>query len=385
MAFIYTQADLKGRINGGIQGKIDILVDSQDTMNSAVRDLKAKVAIRSAKRRASLSPNLFNGIFPYSAPSDIQGHRIIDIPQQAKRPDGEWQLTTPEEFDRVNGAKKGLMAIDDYNGTKILKLASTVDSNSLLISEMDSVSSWVVFGDAEDLEADDADFIKGAGSLKFGISSAGGTTAGVQNSSLTTFSLVDYLDGTSAIFIWHKINSTTNITNYILRVGTDSSNYYSKTITTQADGTAFVNGWNLLKFDLTSLSETGTVTDSTCNFAAVYMTKATGKVSETDYKFDWMVLKKGVPHYVRYYSKYGWQSSAAAYKENSTAVDDLLVADTDEFELFVKNGIIWAKREIGYPSSEVDKDENNLKLDLAVYTASNPDESKVMMTDYYEY
>lgn len=372
-------------MNSGVQGKEGILASPQTTMNNGVRRLLSRVDLRSNKRRSVLAPNLFNGIFPYACPSDLKGVAIIDLPAQAKRADGEWTLVPPEEFDRFDGARAGILAIDDYNGVRVLKLASQVDSNSLVISELDSLDSWSAFGDAESLAVDDADYIKGAGSLKWNISAAGGTTAGIVNNSVDSVDISDYLGGTSAFFVWVKINSTTNLTNFILRFGSSASNYYSKTVTTQADGTAFVAGWNLLKFDVASLTETGSVDDTALTYFAVYMTKAAGKISESDYKFDWLVLKKGIIHYVRYYSKYGWQSAAGAYKQNSTASTDLLVADEDEYDLFRQQCVIQAMEEIGYPDAEIQAKENKLKEAIAEYAMRNPSEAKIMSNEYYAY
>jgi len=391
MAFIYTQSDLQERMNAGVQGKQDILASRQNTMNSAVRRFYMENDIRSSKRKTNLVSNLFNGIFEYQCPSDLKGQSIIDIPAQAKdqRSDGEWSLIPVEEFDRENGQKTGMIAIDDYNGTKILKLCSNVDSDSITIAELDSTTSgggtWTTFGDAETLARDDADYIKGNGSLKFNISSAGGTTAGIVNSAVNSTDISDYLGGTSAFFVWVKINSTTGLTNYVLRFGNDASNYYSKTVTAKADGTAFTTGWNLLKFDVSSLTETGSVTDTAIIYFALYMTKDITKISESDYKFDWLVLKKGVIHEVRYYSKYGWQSSGGTYKENSTLSTDLLVADTDEFDLLVEQCVIGAMEEIGFSPNEIQFRKNILKDNLQSYFSRNPSEAKIMMSTYYNY
>jgi len=386
MAFIYTRSVLKTRVNANIQGRIGMLVDEDETINAAVREVFGKVHLRSARRRAQLTPNLFQDVHDYGAPSDILGTRLIDIPAQAKRSDGQFALVTTEEFARQK--KLGTIAIDDYNGSKILKIASRVDSKLVIVSELDSLTSgggtWALFGDGESVAVDSDDFIKGAGSIKFAISSAGGTTAGIQNSSLNSFDLTDYLGGNGALFVFHKINSATNITNYILRIGTDTSNYYSKTITAAHDGSAFAAGWQLLRFDLTSLTETGSVTDADINYIALYMTKAAGKVSETDYKFDYIALMKGEIHYVKYYTKYGWQSSAGAYKENSTDDSDLLVADTDEVALIEKSATAKAKYEIG-ERTESEALQAELKGDIKTYQKENPSEAKVMTNEYYSY
>lgn len=389
MTLIYTQSAYEERVNAGVQGKIDILVNRQNTMNAAARELIAKVDLRTAQRRSVLSPNLFNGIFPYFCPADLKAYSIIDLPGQAKRSDDEWMLTTPEEFDLKNGTKTGLLAIDDYNGIRVLKLASAVDSGSVVASELDSLTSgggtWALFGDAVSVEADDADFVKGNGSIKFALSAAGGTTAGIQNTGVNPVDLTDYLDGTSAFFVWAKINSAANLTNYVLHFGNDSGNYYSKTVTAQADGTPLVAGWNLLKFDVASLTETGSVDDTDIDYFALFMTKTAGKVSESDYKFDWLVLKKGVVSYLKYYSKYPWTTSSGTYIENSTTAADLLVADTDEFDLYVKQGILNARKEIGFSENEIESAKKDLKEAILEYQMKNPSMAKLMMTDYHDY
>jgi hypothetical protein len=364
-----------------------MLVDSEETMNEAVRTAFSEVDLRSARRKTSLSPNLFNGIFDYACPSDLKANAIIDIPEQAKRSDGEFFLVPSNEFNLK--PQPGMIAIDDYNGSRVLKISSQVSDKTLLVSELDSTTSgggtWAIVGDATSLTADTDDYIKGNGSLKFSISAAAGTTAGIQNTGLNVFDLTEYLGGNGAVFVWHKINSTTGITNYILKIGTDSSNYYQKTITTQADGTAFINGWNLLKFDLTSLSQTGTPTDTSCQYASIYMTKTTGKISESDYKFDWLCLKDGKNADTKYYSKFGWQTSAGAWQESSSDDSDLIVADTDEFDLLVKSGVRVAKRELDFTTEEKRDADNDWKDAAANYQLKNPSEAKIMTSEYYAY
>ncbi len=391
MSFIYTRANLKTRINAGIQGKIGMLISEEDMMNEAVRNIVARVDLKSTRRRATLTPNLFNGRHIYSAPSDLKGFSIIDIPTQAReqRSDGEWALVPSEFYERESLKKDSMVAIDDYNGQRVLKMNSVIDSDEHVFSTLDALTSgggtWSAFGDAESLAADTDDFIKNNGSLKFNLSSAGGTTAGIQNSGLNSFDMTDYFGGTSAFFMWAKITSTTNLTNFILRFGNDSSNYYSKTITTQSDGTAFVNGWNLLRFDVSSLTETGSVTKTAIDYATIYMTKDTAKVSESDYKFDNLTLKRGVVSYFKYYSKYGWQNSSGTYIENSSDDADLLLADTDEFNLFVLAGRILAGEEVGLTETEIQRKEKALEDAIKKYELNNPSEAKIMSYDYYDF
>lgn len=397
MSFIYTRTQLKGRINAGIQGKIGMLIDVNETVNEAVRECFSSGFIgldgrnypldfRSARRSYALTPNLYNGIYDYACPSDLNAFKIIDIPAQAKRQDGEFFIVPTTEFEIKR--ELGSIAIKDSNGTRVLQINSNVNSNTLVASELDSLTSgssngtsWALFGDATSVAADTDDYVKGNGSIKFNLSAAGGTTAGIQHSSINALDMTDYFGGTSSFFVWAKINSATNLTNYILRFGTDSSNYYSKTVTARSDGTAFVSGWNLLRFDVSSYSTTGTPTNTNIKYFALYMTKTAGKISETDYKFDWLVLKRGVIHNVEYYTKYGWQSSAGAYKENSTDDLDLLVADADEFQIIIQKGIEKAAKEVEVASSA----EVNFKNMAKAYVMRNPSEAKILTSNYYDF
>lgn len=394
MAFLYTRSQLVERINAGIQGRAGILIDVNETANAAVRDVMNELALRSAKRQYSLSPKLFNGVTDYAAPPDLQNDNIIDIPPQVKRQDGQWFLVPSEEFDRNKGFIRGMIALDTYNGINILKIASNLQDFTVILSTMSSLTAgggtWQIFGDLTGLAVDPDDYIVSTGSLKGNISAAGGTTAGVQNLALNSTDITTYMGGNGAVFVYVKINDPTNITNYTLRLGSSSSNYYLKAVTTQANGYAFVAGWNLLRFDLTSLTTTGSPNMAAITYCALYMTKSSGKISETDYKFDSIVLKRGSIYNVRYYTKYGWTTAAGAYIENSTSDSDLLVADTNEFNLYVHKGRMLANEELKEWDVherlrilwEGDNGKGGLKQK---YQMSNPDESIILTDEYYSY
>ena len=389
MAFQYTRAQLLSDIDAGIHGKIGMISSQGDFVNKVVREVNNKVAIRSARRKQTLSPDLFPGIFQYACPTDLRSNRIIDIPAQAKNQDedGTWGLVPIEQFN--NREIPGNVAFDDYNGVRVMMLSSRTSATQIVISELDDLNSgggtWTAFGDAENLVADSDNYIKGAGSIKWGIDASGGTTAGIENSDINEFDITDYLHGHSAVFVWVDIASTTNLTNFILRLGNDSSNYYPMTTTTRHDGTAFQAGWNLLRFDLTSLTATGTVTDTAIDYSAIYMTKAAGKVSETNYRFDWMMLSRGVIHDVLYYSKYGWQNSSATYLENSTAADDLLVADTEEYDIFVAKGVHLGRQYIKSDPNDIVEAKREYEEAVQMYAPNNPDESALMVSNYQDH
>lgn len=384
----YTQSDLRGRINSKIQGKIDMLISPQDTMNTAVREVLTDVSLRSTKRKATLTPNLFSFFYEYQCPSDLKGYAIIDIPAQAKREDGEFNLVPSEQFRR--NAKPGDIAVEDFNGTRLLLINSQVTDYTSTIVSTDDVDigsvSWTAVGDATNVEQNTDDYVRGSGSIEFDIGSGATTTAGISIASFEAVDLDDYIGHTASAFVQARITSTTNITNYKLRLGQDASNYYEYTATTKNDGTAFSTGWNELRFDLTTpTTTTGSPSSLNVDYCALYMTKTTGKINENGYMFNGLLVKKGKYHNVMYYTKYGWKTSAGTYIENSTDATDILIADTDEFDLITKKGAVIAADELDFPDNEIARKEKEYSNALNQYKLLNPSEEKVIVSTYHEY
>jgi len=387
MPFQYTQSNLQSGMNRGIQGKQGMLLDPQETMNEAVRLVLNEIRIRSTRRKALLVPNLLNGVFEYVCASDLHASAIIDIPAQAKRYDGEFTLVPSEQFARE--PKAGEIAIDDFNGVRVLRIMSDTPDKSTSIDPLgvkgNTGDLWQAFGGVDGIATDSDQFIKGSSSVQFNIDATSATTAGLYKDTLDSLDLTDYLLKAAKIFSYARITSTTGITNFKLRIGTGASNYYEATVTTQNDGTAFANGQNLLAFDLSSLTTVGSPDVADITYVAIFMTKLTSKVSSSGYAFNWLTARKGQYADVKYYSKYGWQSVAGAYKENSTAVDDVLVADTDEFDLFVKKARDIAADETDLSESQIARIKKDFDIAKANYELKNPSEDKTVVNTYYSY
>jgi len=375
-------------IDSTLYSDISSYVTLRTIINDAVRFVFGDVDLRTAKRKAAASPNLFNDVYDYTCPTDLKGISLIDVvPQINRSKDSDIELTTPEQFDRRKTLDRMMVAFSEDSFTRKLRISMDIDDDQLLVSELDSLTSgggtWVLFGDGTNLTQDLDNFVKGGGSINWDISAAGGTTAGIQNTDLDDFDLTDYLSAGS-IFVWVYITDKTDVTNFIIRIGSSTSNYYTRTITTTNEGTAFVDGWNLLRFDLASITETGTVDDDACNYVALYMTKDAGKISETDYRFDWLVVKRGKIYEIHYYTKYGWQTSAGVYIENSTADTDLVNADIDELEL-IKLKVREFLAEASKDYKEADYHRGKYIQKKGEYVIKYPSESKLLTTDYYSF
>lgn len=383
----YSYLDFYNAVNGKIHKKIGNLSDPRVTLNSAVRTVNGEVDTRSTLRTASLVPFLFTNVYDYMCPVDLKNTSVVDlIPQVNRSRYFGLDLISSEEFDRNKGWDKTVLAFYDHDFLRKLRISVMIDDDSTVLSELDSLSSgggtWKAYGDATNLSVDTFNFVSGNASIKWDINGSGGTTAGIYNDSLDSMDLTEFLtDG--SLFYEQYITSITNITNFKIRVGSNASNYYEKTIATNNEGTAFVNGWNLMRNDLVTLTTIGLPDITKITYVAIFMTKAAGKINETSYRTDWLVARRGRIHDLQYYSRYGWQTAAGAWILDSTADTDLLNADEDEFELYIAKAAENASMELreGIDKQFYKGDYTDKKK---AYLLNNPSQAKIMVTSYHE-
>lgn len=388
MAFIYTQTDLQAEMNRGIQGRQGLLIDVQATMNAGVREAISEVRIRSTKRKATLVPNLVHGEFLYPLQADCLADNIIDIPAQATRYDGEFTLVPAEQFMRM--PRKGDIAVDDYNGIRVLLINSHTPDISVVIDPLTAEDSgggniWNAFGTATNVRTDSDQYIKGAASVAYDLGASSGTTAGIYKDQLPTTDLSEFIGHVARFVTYARITSASNITNFKLRLGNDASNYFEFTVTQRLDATAFAAGQNLLAFDASSYTSTGSPDAADITYAALFMTKTTGKVSENGYAFNVLEARKGQYADFKYYTKYPWTTSGGTYIQNSTSPSDLLVADQDEFDLIAKKVICKAVREADLGAEAIRQADQDWKDAKAAYALENPGEDKPIISSYHTY
>lgn len=335
---VYQYSDLLNQIiDSARRSNITNVITARNPINRGVRRVISDLDLRSTKRNVVLGTDLFDDIYFYPAPSDLKGDAIIDfIPQVNRRTNFRLELVSEQEFDMKKTVKSNVIALATDDLVKKIMFSGDVSDTKLVAATLDSLTSegtWSAYGDATNAVADTDNYVVGGGSIKFDLTGLG-TTAGIQNTTISALDISDYVNN-GHIFVWVYINSTTNLTNFICDIGNDlTTNYYTQTITTNNEGVAFYNGWNLLRFDFASMTQNGTVAAATVDSIRIYMTKTSGK-SDDGYRFDHIVLHTGEIHNILYYTRYGWQTSAGAFLENSTADTDYLNAETDEFDGFV--------------------------------------------------
>jgi hypothetical protein len=143
----------------------------------------------------------------------------------------------------------------------------------------------------------------------------------------------------------------------------------------------FEEGWNIVRFDRSSMVTVGTVDPDNLTFAALFMTKAVTKINQTPFRFDQLFIAGGTIMTVRYYSKYGWQTQLGVWLENSENDDDVLNAEMDEFNLFIDKGIDLAGQEVDETTASTTASARYQK-NLNRYLMNTPSEALIETSDY---
>lgn len=385
----YTRTQLvSAAFDDTIVNNLSSQVDIQDAVNRAAREVWARVKLKGAKRFAAIAPNVFDDVYQYTAPSDLNPLGILDIRPQNypnRKLNSRVRLVTPEVFDRKKGSRDLLVSVFDDDIARTLLIDIDTQDTKVVISKFDSLTSdgsnWAAFNDSTAIEINNTNKIAGGGSIEFDLVGSA-TTAGVYNAGLTVINVGTEIFTNGYTLVWVYINSTTNLTNFILRLGNDASNYHQETETVDSAGNAFVNGWNLLRFNWVDKVTTGTVDPSAIDYCALYMTKTSGK-SDDGYRFDDLVCHTGEIYNIHYFSKFPWQTDTEAYAQNSAGGTDYInVADVDEIDLVAARVQMEVYRRLRdfdqYNMAKADYEEKE-----KMYKLKNPDQSLKLEAEWY--
>jgi hypothetical protein len=150
-------------------------------------------------------------------------------------------------------------------------------------ANQDSATGWAVTGAGATLTASSTagDFQVGSAGLKFDKDNSG-VEAGIRHT-LAAQTLA--LGANTRAYANVKIPSLTNLSNLILRIYADTtSNFRTFTATTQADGSAFVVGWNRIFWDLSTggtAGGTGWVSSQLAKYVEFAVTASSGAQTYT--------------------------------------------------------------------------------------------------------
>jgi len=223
---------------------------------------------------------LYSGVFDYACDPRIFGTAINDIrPQGISRNPSDYVLkVNQQDFDRTKNFyyPSGTMSTFQYqNGQPIIRVVAPFPPQSVRLDPMNAIGTspyeWVAAGTASGLVKDSTDFYQSPASLRFQL----GTGVGTLTKTLQTpDSMADY-ENVGVAFLAIEIPTgadATDLTSISLKLGSDSSNYDTVTVTEGFLGAWQAGQWLLVAFNFDGAASTGTPNWSSIQYIQVSLT-----------------------------------------------------------------------------------------------------------------
>lgn len=318
MTILEVKNHLIGMGHGGTLNKIR---NFYELCRRAANNVTSKIDPVDTERIAALSSTVHDTLNDYALPSDYK--KAIDLYPDSERTHRDTaKRGYPERFDLRKALDNKTISIEGNNGGKYLRINWRSKSPKTLNS-CDSLTAnglWSVVATATGLVLDTIYKYSGAGSIRFDVAATGD---GIQNTTMTKVDLTDE-DEIADVLVAVYLPTTTGLTSVSAIWGNDLTAKFWTGVaqTTQADGTAFKTGWNVLKFAWSAATETGTVDPATIDSFKITFTRT---VAIADIRVDNILFSIGRPFDLKYYSKYLFKSAAGTWLPQPTDDGDTLV------------------------------------------------------------
>jgi hypothetical protein len=196
-----------------------------------------------------------------------------------------------------------LFGVSAENGSWVLYV---LGSNSVSLFTLDTFDrnnslNWTPAGDASSVGDDLYIYKEGAGSMSFDITVSGTSatlTKSDANDNLFTYINVGHFK------CWCYLQSVTHFNSISLAWGNDASDHYLQSVTTQADGTPFVIGWNQLDFEWDGCSQVGNPNPNIISYYQFIFSYGALFTGGTSFRLDYLRLMVPDQMKLDYYSGY---------------------------------------------------------------------------------
>lgn len=340
----YSISDFENDLEAMLHGTtLNQITNLQGLENRAARQLLLDLDPQETKRTVEFVNPVFNNVFDYPLADDVKGNKLIDIfPQVERIPQDIWTQSYNQAFDvaKQNIFSMSNMFTMNFNtGIKSIRINAPFLNPPVIVNQIEGISlngTWATGGTASSLSVNNTNFAQGAGSLQFNVTNG---SAYIENSTMTAVDL-SAVENQSSFFTWVYIPTGSTLTSVELRIGSSSTDYWSGTVTTNQQGNAFVNGWNLCQFVWSSLSTTGSPSSSSIDYARITL-NVTG--SMTGCLVNGLDSILGTILNYSYYSKYLFRdATTGAFQEKVTDTSNLINLDTESYNLYLYLGAYYA-------------------------------------------
>jgi len=236
------------------------------------------------------------GIYQYTVASDFK----FPLTLQAYKPSmsrASFTLVSPLKFPSSLYSQR--FAVSNVASVQYLMVKSLDGNNSTInaATAYNQNGTWAGATAISNVSTDNYEGFTWPSSISFDYSGTSGT---LTNSTMSSVDLTAFRNR-SSLYIDLYLSSVTSITSVSLKWGTDSSNYYTVTSTTNYLGQSLVVGWNRIKFAWSSPTTVGTPTVTSIGYLQMTIAYSVNP-SATGFYFQNVFISENVPLTLTYYS-----------------------------------------------------------------------------------
>lgn len=377
--------DISSVIHGTTANKVPNIYGH---INRAARTLLLDVDPKETQRIVQLASQVFDDVYDYPIPADLKGDKTIDLRLTAGRiPSEVFTQDYAVTFDSQKSLGLSNAVYTQWNtGVKSFRIEAPFLTSPTTLCDTSTTTGWTATSGAASLELDSTNYVAGGGALQFNLS-ASVSSGYIENSTLTPIDLDDWAN-VSTLFMWVYLPDGSDITSVNLRWGSSSSNYYNYTATTNQQGNAFTDGWNLLAFPWVSATTVGTPDTEAIDYSRV--TFAYDSTLQTGVKVCNITSNPGYIFEVQYYSKYLFRNASTnAFQETVTdATDNSVIVnlDTESYNLLFNKTAFYVAQALQGADAQYDAVffDSEYQAALKRYKAQNPSEVIKKSETYYQ-
>lgn len=281
---------------------IDMTANGFRAVNSALEIWNSMHEFPWQLERTTVQYNV--GIDTYTLPTNFKAFKQVK-PKKGQKTNNpvmftnngfETQILTQYRFALQSKTQTQRLRLQYAGNMALLNGATTYNGNG----------TWVGATAISNVATDPYEFLELGGSTKFDYSGTSGT---ITNSTFNAVDVSRYAQR-GAFYASVYLQSVTSLTSIVFKVGTDSSNYLSGTITTDYIGNALVVGWNRIKLTWDgSTSQTGTVTNTSFGYLQLTIAYSVNPVTVSN-RIENFFVSENVPVDIDYYTSNMVQTSA---------------------------------------------------------------------------
>jgi len=301
--------DLPGQLNDYIRNFTTCSIDSgakDRALNRAIEYFQRRLTFPSDRRIYKFY--FSSDVLYYPLPSGFnEPLGLFYDNQDYNTPSRQWEYRTDLDIVPISGLNVssrfwGITTINQSN--QIIMLGPNINDGTVL-DPMDKIGTWTASSDANSLSVDNNVYKEGSGSLMFSITPSSGSAVLQSNfSSGNALDFTSYVQNNGQFKFWVYM-PTVNFSNIQFVFGSDSSNYYTGTMTTNADGSSWTaNQWNKLGVFFNDMSMTGSPNSKAITFFKIIFNEGSGFSSVSNMRVDYLFVS--VPDYMNlvYLSSY---------------------------------------------------------------------------------